>query len=114
MEKLARLKKLIPSDHGYSDPDLEALLSEQGLYRAAAEVLRSMVAQIVAGTFRFTSGAQGGGVTVDKSRLVDNYKTLITEYEEKADAATPPHDDSINWKADIDPITAEDFTRYAD
>lgn len=110
MTDLEKLKKLIPNDHGYTDEDLIDLLIDSDIYKAAAFVLRGVVAQIVAGTYSFASGE----VRIDKSKLVENYQRLIVEYEEKSNATRIPTSMDKLWETDIDRLSGEDNTDYAD
>jgi len=108
MTNLAKLKKLIPSDHGYTDIELTELLADNGndVYKTAAFILRGLVAQIISGSYSFSSG----DVKIDKTQLVGNYQKLIVEYEEKTYA--PSSTDEL-WKTKIDRLSGLDRTDYA-
>ena len=112
MTNLEKLKKLIPSDHGYTDIELESLLADNNdnVYKTAAFVLRGIVAQIVSGSYSFSTG----DVRIDKSRLVDNYKLLIEEYETKATIGADPSSVDELWKTEVDRLSGIDTTDYAD
>ncbi len=113
MTNLEKLKKLIPTEHSYSDDELTALLVENNddIYRTAAFVLRGIVAQIVSGSYSFSSG----DVRIDKTRLVENYQKLIEEYETKSSdiSQTPSSVDEL-WKTEIDRLSGLDITDYAE
>jgi len=113
MTNLEKLKKLIPSNHGYKDLELEELITDYNndLYLTAAFILRGLVAQIVSGSYQFWSG----DVKIDKSKLVDNYQKLITEYEAKSTtvAQSPSSVDEL-WGTDIDRLSGYDSTEYAE
>jgi len=55
MTNLEKVKKLIPTDHGYTDDELNSLLTDNNnnVYKTAAFVLRGIVAQIVSGSLFF-------------------------------------------------------------
>lgn len=112
MTNLSKLKKLIPSDHGYEDAELTELLSEYNndIYKTAAFIMRGIVAQIVSGSYSFTSG----DVRIDKTRLVENYQKLIVEYETKAETIgqAPSSVDEL-WGTKIDRVSGIDTTDYA-
>lgn len=111
MTDLEKLKKLLPADHSYTDDELNDLLVGSNIYSAAAFVLRSIVAQIIAGTYSFSSGE----VRIDKTALVENYKKLIEEYEANAKMiASPPSSTNQLWKTEIDRLSGADYTDYAD
>ena len=112
MINLAKVKKLIPTDHGYTDIELESLLADMNnnVYKTAAFVLRGIVAQIVSGSYSFSTG----DVRIDKSRLVDNYRTLIEEYETKATLGSSPSSVDELWKTEMDRLSGIDITDYAD
>lgn len=113
MTNLAKLKKLIPSNHGYKDLELEELITDYNndLYLTAAFILRGLVAQIVSGSYQFWSG----DVKIDKTKLVDNYQKLIAEYEAKsiAVAQSPSSIDEL-WGTKIDRLSGLDRTDYAE
>lgn len=112
MTNLEKVKKLIPTDHGYTDIELESLLADMNnnVYKTAAFVLRGIVAQIVSGSYSFSTG----DVRIDKSRLVDNYRTLIEEYETKATLGSSPSSVDELWKTEMDRLSGLDITDYAD
>lgn len=112
MTNLEKVKKLIPTDHGYTDDELNSLLTDNNdnVYKTAAFVLRGIVAQIVSGSYSFSTG----DVRIDKSRLVDNYRTLIEEYETKATLGSSPSSVDELWKTEIDRLSGLDITDYAD
>ena len=112
MINLEKVKKLIPTDHGYTDIELESLLADMNnnVYKTAAFVLRGIVAQIVSGSYSFSTG----DVRIDKSRLVDNYRTLIEEYETKATLGSSPSSVDELWKTEMDRLSGIDITDYAD
>ncbi len=112
MTNLERLKKLIPIDHNYTDIELNSLLADNNnnIYKVAAFILRGIVAQIVSGAYSFSTG----DVRIDKSRLVDNYRTLIEEYETKATMEIKPSSVDELWKTGIDRLSGLDVTDYAD
>lgn len=112
MTNLEKVKKLIPADHGYTDIELESLLADMNnnVYKTAAFVLRGIVAQIVSGSYSFSTG----DVRIDKSRLVDNYRTLIEEYETKATLGSSPSSVDELWKTKVDRLSGIDTTDYAD
>ena len=112
MTNLEKVKKLIPTDHGYTDVELESLLADMNnnVYKTAAFVLRGIVAQIVSGSYSFSTG----DVRIDKSRLVDNYRTLIEEYETKATLGSSPSSVDELWKTEMDRLSGIDITDYAD
>ena len=112
MTNLEKVKKLIPADHSYTDDELNSLLADNNnnVYRVAAFVLRGIVAQIVSGAYSFSTG----DVRIDKSRLVDNYKALIEEYETKATLGSFPSSVDELWKTEIDRLSGMDITGYAD
>lgn len=112
MTNLEKVKKLIPTDHGYTDAELESLLvdNNNNVYTTAAFVLRGIVAQIVSGAYSFSTG----DVRIDKSRLIDNYKLLIEEYETKATLGSAPSSVDELWKTRVDRLSGLDTTDYAD
>lgn len=112
MTNLEKVKKLIPTDHGYTDDELNSLLTDNNdnVYKTAAFVLRGIVAQIVSGSYSFSTG----DVRIDKSRLVDNYRTLIEEYETKATLGSSPSSVDELWKTEVDRLSGIDITNYAD
>lgn len=112
MTNLEKVKKLIPTDHGYTDDELNSLLADNNnnIYKTAAFVLRGIVAQIVSGAYSFSTG----DVRIDKSRLVDNYRTLIEEYESKATIGAGPSSVDELWKTEVDRLSGLDITDYAD
>lgn len=112
MTNLEKVKKLIPTDHGYTDDELNSLLTDNNdnVYKTAAFVLRGIVAQIVSGSYSFSTG----DVRIDKSRLVDNYRTLIEEYETKATLGSSPSSVDELWKTEMDRLSGIDITDYAD
>lgn len=112
MTNLEKVKKLIPTDHGYTDDELNSLLTDNNdnVYKTAAFVLRGIVAQIVSGSYSFSTG----DVRIDKSRLVDNYRTLIEEYESKATLGSSPSSVDELWKTEVDRLSGIDITNYAD
>lgn len=113
MTNLAKLKKLIPSDHGYADIELTELLADNGndVYKTAAFVLRGLIAQIVSGSYSFSSG----DVKIDKTKLVDNYQRLIAEYETKSiEVAQSPSSIDELWGTKIDRLSGLDRTDYAE
>lgn len=112
MTNLEKVKKLIPTDHGYTDDELNSLLADNNnnIYKTAAFVLRGIVAQIVSGAYSFSTG----DVRIDKSRLVDNYRTLIEEYESKATIGADPSSVDELWKTEMDRLSGLDITDYAD
>ena len=112
MTNLEKVKKLIPTDHGYTDDELNSLLADNNnnVYKTAAFVLRGIVAQIVSGSYSFSTG----DVRIDKSRLVDNYKLLIEEYETKATLGSSPSSVDELWKTEVDRLSGLDITDYAD
>ena len=112
MTNLEKVKKLIPTDHGYTDDELNSLLTDNNnnVYKTAAFVLRGIVAQIVSGSYSFSTG----DVRIDKSRLVDNYRTLIEEYESKATLGSSPSSVDELWKTEVDRLSGLDITDYAD
>lgn len=112
MTNLEKVKKLIPTDHGYTDDELNSLLTDNNdnVYKTAAFVLRGIVAQIVSGSYSFSTG----DVRIDKSRLVDNYKLLIEEYETKATIGAAPSSVDELWKTEMDRLSGLDITDYAD
>ena len=112
MTNLEKVKKLIPTDHGYTDDELNSLLADNNnnVYKTAAFVLRGIVAQIVSGSYSFSTG----DVRIDKSRLVDNYRTLIEEYESKATLGSSPSSVDELWKTEVDRLSGIDITDYAD
>lgn len=112
MTNLEKVKKLIPTDHGYTDDELNSLLTDNNdnVYKTAAFVLRGIVAQIVSGSYSFSTG----DVRIDKTRLVDNYRTLIEEYETKATLGSSPSSVDELWKAKMDRLSGLDITDYAD
>jgi len=111
MTNLEKLKKLIPPDHSYTDAELLSLLAENDIYKAAAFILRGIVAQIVSGSYSFSSG----DVRIDKTRLVENYQRLIEEYETKSlDTTQAPSSVDELWKTEIDRLSGLDTTNYAE
>lgn len=110
MTEIEKLKKLIPSDHGYSDTELTELLTDSDIYKVSAFILRGIVAQIVAGTYSFASGE----VRIDKSKLVENYQKLIAEYEEKSKSLQSPVSTDKYWGIEVDRLSGENLTDYAD
>ena len=112
MTNLEKVKKLIPTDHGYTDDELNSLLADNNnnVYKTAAFVLRGIMAQIISGAYSFSTG----DVRIDKSRLIDNYKLLIEEYETKATLGSAPSSVDELWDTNIDRLSGLDITDYAD
>ena len=110
MTNLERLKKLIPSSHDYTDPDLTAILTgnKNNVYKAAAEVIRGLCSQALAGSFQFWSGE----VKVDKSKIIENYLMLADSYETRATNA-PASQDEL-WGDSIDKVSGVDRTNYSE
>lgn len=109
MTNLERLKKLIPNSNGYTDQELSSILSENSgnVYQAAAEVIRGLCAQALAGSFQFWSGE----VKVDKSKIIENYLLIADRYEEKA-RSSPVSQDEL-WGENIDRLSSVDLTDYS-
>ena len=110
MTNLERLKKLIPSSHSYTESELTAILTSNGnnAYQAAAEIIRGLCSQALAGSFQFWSGE----VKVDKSKIIENYLMLADNYETRATNA-PASQDEL-WGDGIDKVSSVDRTNYSE